>query len=282
MGKLYYFQAPNFDINPDSETAPKLGSIFSTLDTLTAPLNQNDYVSVPENLKNQSASANFNETVKQNLKVKAELTTNLAQGIAGSADIIYTFACDKNNVYSCELLETLEFAPTQEFVAECITASQRVQFFLENSIMGRKRVYMITGLKIATGFAKSSTEEAQHNPKLKLKVADATLAGVPGDAGLELDLGVANARAVAHGRTTNKIVFAYRVIRIKPRWDGVARYKYKSGGKYAVGEDGDEDGDGEDKWKLELLDDEHRLQDFPDSVRVEMEGEDGKGGGVMM
>lgn len=273
MGKLYYFQAPNFDINPDSETAPKLGSIFSTLDTLTAPLNQNDHVSVPENLKNQSASTDFNETVKQNVEVKAELRANLAQGIAGFADLIYTFGRDKQNIYSCELLETLEFAPTQEFVAECITASQRVQIFLENSIVGRKRVYMITGLKIATGFAKSSTMEAQHNPKLKVKVADATLAGVLGEAGPELDLRLANARAVAYGRTTNKIVFAYQVIRIKPRWDGVARYKYKRGGKYAVGENGDESEDEENKWELELLDDEHRLKDFPDSVRVKTEGE---------
>jgi hypothetical protein len=282
MRKLYYFQAPNFDINPDSETAPKLGSIFSALNTLTAPLNQNDHVSVPENLKNQSACAGFNETVTQNVEVKAELRANLAQGIAGFAGLIYTFTRDKQNIYSCELLETLEFAPTQEFVAECITASQRVQFFLENSIMGRKRVYMVTGLKIATGFAKSSTTEAQHNPKVKVKVADATLAGVLGEAGPELDLRLANTQAVAHGRTSNRIVFAYRVIRIKPRWDGMPQYKHIRGGKYAVGENSDESEDEENKWELKPLDDEDRLKDFPDSVRVKIEGEGRPGGDVAL
>jgi len=270
MPKLYYFQAPNFDINPESDTAPKLGSIFSTLDRLTGPLNQFDYVSVPTNLMNQSASAGFNETVDESLKGSMGLNANVAQGIAGSADLVYAFARGKKNVYCCELLETVEFEPSKEFISDCILASQRVQNFLENSLVGRKRVYMITGLKIATGFSQSASNETKHNPILKVAV-NTTAMGVPVETGPELDLAIANARTVSHGRSTNKIVFAYRVIRIKRKRDGEARYKYKSGGKYSVNDDSSDEE--EVPWDVEPLDEEDRLKDFPDSVVVEMEDE---------
>ena len=144
---------------------------------------------VPENLKNQSASADFDETVDSSLKISAGLNASVAQGLAGSGGLVYAFARDKKNVYKCELLETLEFEPTKEFVSECILASQRVQSFLENSLVGANRVYMVTGLKIATGFLTSSTKESQLNPKLKVKV-DGTALGIPDQAGPELDLTV--------------------------------------------------------------------------------------------
>ncbi|KAF8867426.1 hypothetical protein BDZ45DRAFT_667371 [Acephala macrosclerotiorum] len=274
MPKLYYFQAPNFDINPEADTAPKLGSIFSSLDRLTGPLNQFDYVSVPTNLMNQSASADFNETVDKSFKGSTDLNANFAQGIIGSADLVYAFTRDKKNVYHCELLETVEFEPSKEFVSDCILASQRVQNFLENSLVGRKRVYMITGLKIATGFSKSTSKETQHNPKLKIAVNTTTM-GVPVEAGPELGLAIANARTVSHGRSTNKIVFAYRVIRIKQKRDGEAKYNYKSGGKYATSDDSDEE---EEPWDVEPLDEEDRLKDFPHSVIVEMRDASSPGG----
>ena len=133
---------------------------------------------------------------------------------------------------------------------------------------------MITGLKIATGFSKSASKETQHNPKLKVAV-NATAMGVPVEAGPELDLAIANARTVSHGRSTNKIVFAYQAIRIKQKRDGEAKYKYKSGGKYAANDDSDEE---EEPWDIEPLDEEDRLKDFPDSVMVEMEDESSLGG----
>lgn len=269
MGKLYYFQAPNFDINPDSEIAPKLGSIFSTLETLAAPLNQNEHVAVPQYLMNQSASADFRWTVGQNLKAEVGLNANVDWRIAGSADLVYAFARDRRNVYHCELLETLEFEPNKQFVSECILASQRVQAFLENSFVGRKRVYMITGLKIASGFTNSSTKETQHNPKLKVAANVAAIGG-PVEVGPGFDMTVTNARTVAYGRTANKIVFAYRVIRIRLKWDGEPRYTYISGGKYAVDDSDDED---EHRWDLEPLDEEDRLKDYPHSVRIEIDGQ---------
>jgi len=48
-----------------------------------------------------------------------------------------------------------------------------------------------------------------------------------------MEFAVLNGRPVAHGKAVNRIVFAYRVVRIKVKGDGEASFRYKSGGKYA-------------------------------------------------
>ncbi|KAL7893945.1 hypothetical protein HDV63DRAFT_164056 [Trichoderma sp. SZMC 28014] len=269
MGKLYYFQAPNFDINPDSDVAPRLGSIFSNLELLKAPLNQQELIAVPKHLMNQSVTADFNENNIRGFQTDADINANAVQGIGfgGSADLIYAFARDKKNVYHCELLETFEFEPNQDFVTESIRASWRVQNFLENSLVGRKRVYMITGLKIASGFSKS-TNENNHSAKLRV-AAKATVLG-----GLGLNINASSTRTVSQGRALNRVVFAYRAVRVKVKRDGEARYKYKSGGKYDVEDNDDDDDDDKDEeiWELQSLEEADRLKDFPDSVRIDIEG----------
>ncbi|KAF1941677.1 hypothetical protein EJ02DRAFT_503317 [Clathrospora elynae] len=252
MPKLYYFQAPTFTINLKSATSPKLGSIFS---------------SIPTDLTNQSASTNFSETRAKGFTESVGLNATVAQGIAGTAEVVYAFSRDKKNAYYCELLETLEFEPTREFVKDSIVASQHVQTTLSNALPGRKRVYMITGPKIATGFSTTTTKETQHGPTLKVGV-DATAFGVPAEASPEVELGTTNARTVSEGRSLNKIVFAYRVVRIRVKRDGEAKWKHKDGGKYAADdEDSEED---EEPWELDPLDEKEVEKDFPQSVLVEI------------
>lgn len=272
MGKLYYFQAPNFDINPDSPTAPRLGSIFSSLTQLKAPLNQDDHLKIPENLLNNNTVDNFSDIRARKFQADVGVNATAGQGVTGSADLVYAFTRDKEKTYHCETLETIEFEPDKAFVADSITASPRAQTFMNNSLFGRKRVYMITGLKIATGFSMSSSKATQHSPSLKVGLGFGAL-GVPAEAGPELGLSVGNGRTVEQGRALNKIVFAYRVIGIKDRWDGEPRFKYESGGKYAAEEDSDDsDEDEEGKWLLEPLSDDALSDDFPDAVRVDIEG----------
>src|SRR4051794_2745663 len=126
MPKLYYLQSPVFDINPESDTAPKLGSIFSRLDRLTVPLNQFDYVSVPAYLINRSSISEFSETVKKKFGSSTGINANAAQGTIGTIDLVYAFSRDKNNVYACDLLETEEFEPDEKFVSDCINSSRPV------------------------------------------------------------------------------------------------------------------------------------------------------------
>jgi hypothetical protein len=189
------------------------------------------------------------------------------QGIAGTADVVYAFAKEKKNVHCCETLETVEFESTNKFINDSITASQRVQVTLSNALPGHKRVYMVTGLKIAAGFSTSTSKDFQHGPVLKVGV-DATAFGVPAEAGPEIELSTTNARTVSQGRSLNKIVFAYRVVKIRQKRDGQAKWKHMDGGKYSLEE---EDSDEEDEpWELETLDESNVGKEFPDSIAVDL------------
>ena len=87
MPKLYYFRAPNFDISPDSATAPRLGSIFSGagLKRLTSPLNQSEYVTIPSHLSNSSVKTGFSDTASKSVHASggafAEDTSGVARAV---------------------------------------------------------------------------------------------------------------------------------------------------------------------------------------------------------
>ncbi|KAH7395121.1 hypothetical protein DE146DRAFT_72878 [Phaeosphaeria sp. MPI-PUGE-AT-0046c] len=269
MPKLYYFRAPTFDLNPDSDIAPKLGSILPHLDRLTTSLNQSNEYHISDNLKNASAHNDYQEHESKGIAASVGLDTSALQGLAGTATAFYTFAKDTEHTYSCEKLETLEFEPDNEYINNAIVASPRVQRFLERAFPGRKRVYMITGLKIATGFRRSSAMETSHGPGLAVG-ADAVAVGVPVGAGVETGVERNGARTIAHGETANKIVFAYRVVKIKARRDGLASFKHKSGGKYSMDDEGEDNGEEGRQWVLDSLADGEFERDYPETVAVEM------------
>lgn len=265
MPKLYYFRAPNFDISPDSPTAPRLGSIFSNLKRLTRPLNQSEYVSIPSNLVNSSVKTGFTDTSSKNVQASGGVFAEVTPG--GSGEIIYGWAQDKKNTFACELLETEEFDPTVEFVQECINSSKNVQEYIQESFVGNKSVYMITGLKIASGFSMTSAASTEQGPSLKVGVS-AMAFGVPAEAGPKGDLKYGTGRDVQYGGSS-KIVFAYRAIKISSKRDGSVSYKDQSGGQYGLGKDEVAD----DSWDLELLDEENVSSMFPDSQKISVEYE---------
>ena len=168
--KLYYFQAPNFDINPASDTAPKLGSILPNLDRLTGSLNQANLVEIAANLQNESTSTDFEDTVYANYGGSTGLSVNVLQGIFGSASVAYGLSQKTSHVYRCERLETIEFEPTTEYISQAIRDSKRTRDFIEKSLIGRKRVYMITGLKIATGLTSSISKELKNSPEIEVQL----------------------------------------------------------------------------------------------------------------
>lgn len=271
MPKLYYFRAPNFDISADSPTAPRLGSIFSSLKRLTRPLNQDEYVSIPGHLRNDSTKTDFQDTTSKKIEVSGGVYADIASGV-GSGEAIYGFAQDRKHTYACDVLETEEFDPTVEFVQECVHSSKSVQEFIAESFVGNKSVYMITGLKLATGFRISTAASASHGPSLKVGVS-APPFGVPAEAGPQVDLKVGTGRQVQFG-SSSKIVFAYRAIKIKSRRDGKTSYKDLSGGEYGVGKDENVDDDG---WEVEVLDEADVGGMFPGSEKIAISYEENSG-----
>ncbi|EJT76978.1 hypothetical protein GGTG_06892 [Gaeumannomyces tritici R3-111a-1] len=280
MATLLYFRAPRFDISPESPTAPRLGSIFSNLRRLTAPLNQDEALSIPANLVNQAAVAGFQDKEARSVAGSAGLCTG---GGGGSGGLMYAFASDRRDTYRCAELETVEFEADEQFVRDSITASRRVQDFFQGGGsggrgggissflggLGGRRVYLITGLKIATDFTVSRGGGSEHGV-----VAQATVSGgggevmMPASAGLNLELKTGSSREVSHGPASGKIVFAYRAIKIRPAGHGQVRYKDLSGGQYGIGED---DGGGVEppvSWEVEPVGEKDILEEFPDEEEI--------------
>lgn len=256
---LYYFRAPTFDINPESPTAPRLGSIFPNLNRLTGPLNQYNHEPPDPSTTNTHNSHAFHDDSQRSTAGSIGLGATTIQGI-GSLGLIFGFKRAHNYSYSCSTLQTTEFEPSRDFVIRCIRASQDVQDFVEQSPFGSKKVYMITGLKIASGFRRTEGKSSENKPQVTLG-ADASLLGIPAGGEVETDLTFSGSRSIASGAET--VVFAYRAIKISPKGDDTS-YKEVSGGLYSYGDESDD----EEEWDISGLDPE---LEFPDTVSVPLE-----------
>ena len=264
MSPLFYHRAPNLSINPDSQIAPKLGSIFPNLKKLTGPLNQQDTVSIPADFLNSSSAENFQDSVTRNVKASIGVHAELAQGLPLKSDIIFNSSKDKNHIYKCSRLETTEFDPTHEYILQCIHASTRVQNYIQDCFVGRKKVYMVTGLKIAEDFSLTISQGTEWGPSLDV-TADGIVHGVPASAGPQLDLSVGTSRDLAFGDSP-RIVLAYRAVRIRPRHDGTVGYKDIKGGAYGLGGGEDED----TEWVIEGLEADEFPGETLETVKVEV------------
>jgi len=271
MPKYYYHRSPTLNINPASPAAPKLGSIFSSLRRLTNPLNQDDYVSIPTHLTTSDTLLDFSETSNARVEISGGLSAEAAQGLLGSGELIYTFARDKGHVYRCARLETAEFDPDERFVDDCIKSSQRVQSFIADSFLGNQKVYMITGLKIATSFSMKTTTSSEHGPTLQVGF-DATALGIPAQVGPQAGFVAGQHREVVHGPLLEDIVFAYRVVKVSPKRNGKFGLKNISGGQYSVA---DKEADKEEGWHVEGTELDDIERDFPDSAAMTIERGEG-------
>lgn len=265
----YYHRTPGLDSDPLSPATLKLGNIFSSLRTLTSPLNKDDYVSVPSHLITDPKSLlNFSDTKNARIEVSGGVFAEVAQGLLGGGELIYTFARDKGHSYCCKSLETVEFEPDERFVDDCIKASQRVQQFIADSFLGNKKVYMITGLKIATGLSARKTANQEHGPELRVGL-DGSLIGAPVQAGPQLGVMASQRREIAYGPLLSEVVFAYRAIKISPKRSGNLDIKDISGGQYSV--EDESDGEEDEGWNVEVVDERDLGSEFPDSVEVKIE-----------
>ncbi|KXH50684.1 hypothetical protein CSIM01_01533 [Colletotrichum simmondsii] len=252
----YYFHAPNFDSNPESDSAPQLGSILANFNDFDPILNQNNIQYIHGSSRNTSVCHNFTDTDNRAIEAGAGLSVTAAQGLLGAADVIYSFLSSKKVVFECEMLETFEFFPDKDFISESIIASPNVQEFINSSVFGNKKVYMVTGLKIATGFSSSTTTETQHRPCLKISGSGAAL-GVPVEGGPSIDFAINHNQITGTGKTANKVIFAYKVACIKLKSDGDVDYSYKRGGKYSVDNSDGEDQAASPDWEVDDVDESY-------------------------
>ncbi|KAG8413398.1 hypothetical protein J3458_012967 [Metarhizium acridum] len=233
----YYFRAPTFDTDPESTTSGRPASIFTRFGKLTNPLNQHDVVAIPPSSTSASRVPKFQEVVKKGISGSAGISGALSHTLV-SSKVLYTFAKDKTATYNCAAMETYEFEANEQYVTDSITASLRVQNFIADSFTGSKKVYMITGPKIAEGFSMSTADAGS---------CESSQGGFPWS-------------------IPSKVIFAYRAIEIAPKRDGKLGYKDIRGGQYSYGEEeGEEEEEG---WDIEPVKEKQMLEMYPGALPV--------------
>ena len=227
IGRLYYFRHPNPRLNADSPIAPYLGSMFADLDRVVAPLNQDQLIPIPENLRNKSGNESFTAKSSSSVDLSATLTaSDTATILCAKDENILAFG--RNTEYKCDLLVTDEFEPADDFLREALLASPKAQEIFQRPVWKTRKVYMVTGLLIATGLQEQKGQKTRIAPRLSI---NAGALGFPAalEAALEFEVSVDNTEV--WGRAVHAVVFAYRVVKITEKRDGSLKSRLKRGGK---------------------------------------------------
>ena len=243
MPKFEYIQAPNFQIEP--ATLP-LGSIFSVLDKPTNLLNKYDIVSIPTDSIQRTRVRKFSEQITRSIKTDGGLNVNIAQGVGGSADIIFTRSKSRKESYICSQLDTESFEPDEAYVSQSLTALD-VQEHLDACHPWDKKVFMVTGLKIAKDLQVSHSTSDERGGTLQVGV-DATPVGIPAGVGVGASATPASSRSMAY-EIPSLVVFALRVLRVKSK----GKVKTVTAGALYHDDDGDSPAP-KAEWDMEDID----------------------------
>ncbi|KAM0800723.1 hypothetical protein BDR22DRAFT_850254 [Usnea florida] len=211
MPKFEYIQAPNFQIDPATLA---LGSIFSELNKPTDLLNKYDIVPIPTDLIKRTRISKFSEQVTRSIKADGGLNANIAQGIGGSGDVIFTMSKSRKESYLCNQLDTESFDPSEEYVNQSLTALD-VQEHLDACRFWDRKVFMVTGLKIAKDLQVSHSTSDERGGTLQVGI-DATPMGIPAGVGAGASATPASSRSIMY-EAPPLVVFALRVLRITPK-----------------------------------------------------------------
>ncbi|EEU46777.1 uncharacterized protein NECHADRAFT_91693 [Fusarium vanettenii 77-13-4] len=143
-----YFLAPNFSTGAPPKGPIYLGSILRNISEFE-PLNQT-VCTIPETqLYPVDQKTGFEVTLSHlrstNLGLRAGALELL--GVGANASIKWTRGRD--TVLSCKRLDTLTFNPTEPYMIEAMKDPDVLSFIRSGRF--RRSVYMVTGLKVASG-----------------------------------------------------------------------------------------------------------------------------------
>jgi len=180
--KKCYFLAPTRYYAPEKRI--KLGNIISSPTAPDEPLNDLPFTIDVANIEEHSET-NWSVSRGKNNEVKLGLWASFLQFILGiGGDVGGGQKTDSSQTLRCEKVTTREFNPSRAFVQDCIQDTGVKEYLVENQhqyVFGghsSKKIYMVTGVKIASGASLVAEAARQRNIHLHLGV-DGTSAGVP-------------------------------------------------------------------------------------------------------
>lgn len=169
--------------------------------------------------------------------------------------------------YSCKELETQSFQINDEFI-EIVKALPEIQA----KIIGRERLYVITGVKIAKGATVNEQTLKSFGFRLAAMVDLTASSGVPIKVGPKLEVDKDDPETIAYD-VEEAFVFAYRLEEIFYRWRSVRHRPFGKDGDLHGTPQKSQDSDSEDEEPMDTMDnfvfDEPQDHDLPDLVKKE-------------
>ena len=229
--KKCYFLAPTRNYVPDKRI--RMGNIIANPSVPDEPLNESPFTPSPDTIDIHSESGWSTTYSKQN-ETKLSFLASFLQlilGLGGKADAGYETSVTQT--LNCEKVVTSEFNPSLSFVDHCVKdeavsnyLKARKQFYLYGN--NPKKVYMITGLKIAHGASQVFEAGLKRNIHLHLTV-DGTTAGLPASGGPEFNV-TRNESQGEDFKASDAFVLGYRLREIELRAKGdIAHKAYDTG-----------------------------------------------------
>lgn len=238
-------------------------------------LNESAPPAVPKHLLRHLEEAPWSWTRELAISKSGGVFASFLKFTGTGGDIMHTVESAHTDVYNAERLVTEEFAPNAEYIEKVLQDEGVEEAFVGPS--GKKRMYMITGLKIAYGATKATEV-------MKMR-------GVHAHVGLDASAMAAPVTVAPMGHWSSSVkesqsagksdfVFGFKSRVLKRKKSQVKHKAYDRGAQYGLGQgDVDEgylEGLNGDAFELENVDSGSMEEEFRMSSKVVASMEDGE------
>jgi hypothetical protein len=253
------FSGPNFDIPPPPEGPVGLGHIIDDPSELV-PLNRVDRQDIPEDEVYLSHKSGFKATRGrlQNGEFGVWAKVLGLTGFGGKARWKYEMSSD--DIYTFQSLDTTFFNPKQKYVEKSMQVPA-IKRFME-AARYKTPVYMITGLKVASGASLESSKTKNHGSMLTLE-AHGTPIAIPAAMGSKAGVAKSKTESMSFASSSD-FVIAFRLRKILYKKCNITHRAHNKG---ATMLDGDDDLGTVDRKYFEVLgvaDEDATAEDFED------------------
>lgn len=213
-------------------SAMALGDIIDSPWNPEDALNESAAPTVPRSLLRRREEAPWSWTREFAISRSGGVFASFLQFTGIGGDVQHTVDGAHTDVYNAERLVTEEFAPDAEYIQAILQDEGVQEAFVGPS--GKKRVYMITGLKIAYGATKATDVMRMRGIHAHIGI-DASAMAVPVTMGPTGHWSSSVRESQSAGRSD--FVFGFKLRLLKYKKSQVKHKAYDQGAQYGLGHD---------------------------------------------
>ncbi|EEQ31849.1 hypothetical protein McanMca71_007798 [Microsporum canis] len=173
-----YFLCPLADPVPAAPEGPlALGSVLKSPNVPLSPLNRDAALTPPKVVS--TVETDWQKSVSDSTSMSFGIFASFMELVLGAgADVSVDHSRANHSNFAFDKLTTLSFEPTLEYIKEALQAAGVRQYRDSRGLARCKSLYIVTGLKLASGAAIRYV--SQHGPGIAAQVGvDGSAAGVP-------------------------------------------------------------------------------------------------------